>query len=281
MSAPPPQCARAVVPSLHPWTTAGEQGLRLPPSPTLVASLVPRIARRGASTAASAGPVAVEDRTHAGLVHRLPAADDLLRTSTCHPFAGFLRLAAALMCWTPPCRMRQCPRHRSACGAPLPRLVGQGSQPSMGSVGILLRAGAVTTTGTLSVNGALSPCRSAVNDSQRWRSVIPRMSRKCSCTESACLEIARAARHRCRVGVPNEGRSRQQVACPGADQAALTIAALRAASHGSGSVLVPSGPSTSKCRCGPVETPRLPTVAIFCPALTRWPTVTRLVLLCP
>ena len=52
-------------------------------------------------------------------------------------------------------------------------------------------------------------------------------------------------------------------------------------SHFSGSTFSPLGKVTSKCRCGPVEFPRFPTVAICCPALTRSPTATRLPLLCP
>ncbi len=55
----------------------------------------------------------------------------------------------------------------------------------------------------------------------------------------------------------------------------------RAASHGIGSVLMPPGRSTSKCRCGPVELPRLPTFAIRCPADTRCPTETKLTSLWP
>ncbi len=54
-----------------------------------------------------------------------------------------------------------------------------------------------------------------------------------------------------------------------------------AASHGSGSIFCEPFSHTSKCRCGPVELPRLPMVAISSPAATRWPCCTRISLTCP
>ena len=49
----------------------------------------------------------------------------------------------------------------------------------------------------------------------------------------------------------------------------------RSRSHGIGSIFVPSIPPTctSKCRCGPVDWPRLPSSAIVSPAFTTWPAV--------
>lgn len=57
---------------------------------------------------------------------------------------------------------------------------------------------------------------------------------------------------------------------PGTDQ----MFTPRARSHGAGSTFWPPAVHTSKCRCGPVDWPRLPTSAICSPALTRSPTLT-------
>lgn len=55
----------------------------------------------------------------------------------------------------------------------------------------------------------------------------------------------------------------------------------RLASHLTGSTISRSGSSISKCRCGPVELPRLATVAICCPALTRLSHLDQVVVVVP
>src|SRR5699024_442759 len=45
-------------------------------------------------------------------------------------------------------------------------------------------------------------------------------------------------------------------------------------SHATGLIFCPPFCQISKCRCGPVDWPRLPIVAICCPAFTCWPGVT-------
>jgi hypothetical protein len=55
----------------------------------------------------------------------------------------------------------------------------------------------------------------------------------------------------------------------------------RAASHGRGSILVVPFCHTSKCRCGPVDWPRLPISAICWPHLTFWPACTEKLFMWP
>ena len=57
----------------------------------------------------------------------------------------------------------------------------------------------------------------------------------------------------------------------------------RALSHGTGLIRLPSSPPwcTSKCRCGPVDWPRLPSSAIVSPASTYWPGSTRILSMWP
>jgi hypothetical protein len=67
----------------------------------------------------------------------------------------------------------------------------------------------------------------------------------------------RSHRRAVRSGLGYESRSEPVMVAP------------RSASQGLGSTFSPAGVSTSKCRCGPVEIPRFPTVAISSPAATR------------
>lgn len=180
--------------------------------------------------------------------------------------------------------MRCCAAAPSASAAQtrLDRRGGDISGPRRGSkrTPLALVRGHSTSTGPLGMSGPVSrsgPGRAGHLESTRrfgWAEPTARFGRACPPEYRCSCPVVRF--RECSVGKLPGNRRRGKHGPPATTRRGRQPRLRpRCCNHGIGLSSCAPGPTrTSKCRCGPVDCPRLPTVAICCPASTRWPTPT-------